>query len=56
MIDKEVRKKLLFEHLLCARCVCILGTDDSRGKRVIERALVTGKKAGNGLLFCEKNK
>lgn len=48
--------KLISEHLLCAECVCILWTDDSRGKSVTERALVVGKKAGRGFLFCEKNK
>lgn len=29
-------RKLICEHLLCARCVWRLGTDDSRGKGVIE--------------------
>lgn len=52
VIDKGGKKEI-FEHLLRARCVCILWTDDSRGKSVIERTLVVGKKAGNGL-FCYK--
>lgn len=51
---REVRRKLIFEHLLCARHVCILGTDDSRGKKVIERSLEVGKTAMNGWLLCEE--
>lgn len=44
----------MFEHLLCAGCVCILWTDDSRGKSIIERSLEVGKTAMNGLLLCEE--
>ena len=39
---------------MCWVLLFILGTDDSRGKSVIERALVVGKKAGNG--FSVRNK
>lgn len=49
-VMREGRRKLIFEHPRRARCVCILGTDDSRGKSVIERSLEVGKTATNGLL------
>lgn len=52
---RKVRRKLISEHLLCARCVCILGTYDSRGKSVIERAVEVGKRAGNGYSVKKTN-